>query len=330
MLERAHSLRERICTSRAFGEWPVLGVLLCKDTVEQCFGGRPVVEYLWEVQGVVPFLKVDRGVEEEHAGVQLMREIPDLDDIFVRAAADGIFGIKARSLIKQPDAEGIKAVVKQQLHVANLALANGLVPIIETEICVHCQKKAACERLLRDALLDALDTLADDELVMFRLTLPCEDNFYHVLAKHPNTLRVLALGGGLGQARACQMRARNADIAACLGRAFLEGLHVNQSQVDFESTLARTCRAMMEASRAGLALDYSSDDLEDRKLNLQPAAARTNSMASTNTGPLTPQKSFDDVLTKDDGDVDEVLPPFPSIWAQAGTMQLGSGKIGGA
>jgi len=253
MLDRAHAMRSRILSSPTFGGPRVLGAILFEDTVEHEICGLPAARYLWETKRVVPFLKVDRGLFEERGGVQLMRDVPQLDAVLDSAAAAGIFGTKTRSLIKSPNVDGIRALVHQQLDLARHVLARGLVPVLEPEVAVGCPEKARCEQLLLDVLLESLRSLGPDDRVIFRLTIPCEDDLYLPLVEHPNVLRVVALGGGLSQADVCARLARNRGVAACFSRAFLEGLHAGQTQEAFESTLEATCKVLLQASSGSAA-----------------------------------------------------------------------------
>jgi fructose-bisphosphate aldolase class I len=211
--------------------------------------GRPTADYLWEVKKVVPILKVDKGLEAEANGVQLMKPMPDLDKLLARAKAKGIFGTKMRSVIKQADPAGIKAIVDQQFAVARQIIAAGLVPIIEPEVDIRCPDKAAAEDLLKAELLARLDQLTPGQLVMLKLTLPEKDNLYVDLIAHESVLKVVALSGGYSRDEANQRLARQNGMVASFSRALTEGLTAQQSDADFDAALDESIESIYQASK---------------------------------------------------------------------------------
>ena len=245
MFDRIHEMRSRIITSPSFTGERILGAILFEDTMERQIEGRDTPEYLWSVKGVVPFLKVDKGLADEAHGAQVMRPMPDLDALLRRAVTKGVFGTKMRSVIKLADQAGVAAVVDQQFEVGRQILAAGLVPIIEPEVDIHSPQKAPAEALLKTAILRHLDSLDSDQPVMLKLTLPDEDGFYGELVDHPRVLRVVALSGGYSRAEANERLARNKGVIASFSRALTEGLSAQQSDVEFDAAIG----AIVEASR---------------------------------------------------------------------------------
>jgi fructose-bisphosphate aldolase class I len=248
MMDMMHAMRSRIVTSRAFDGRRVLAAILFEDTMDRTVDGRPTAEYLWNVKKVVPILKVDKGLEAEANGVQLMKPMPGLDALLDRARANGVFGTKMRSVIKQANPAGIRAVVDQQFEVAARILAKGLVPIIEPEVDIHCPDKAQAEQLLKQALLEKLDTVPADKKVMLKLTLPSQDNLYAECIAHPRVLRVVALSGGYSREEANQRLARQKGMIASFSRALTEGLSAQQSQDAFDSSLDQAIESIYQAS----------------------------------------------------------------------------------
>jgi fructose-bisphosphate aldolase class I len=248
MFDLVHQMRARIMTSPSFGKDRVLATILFEDTMDRLVDGRETVGYLWEVKGIVPFLKIDKGLQPEADGVQLMRPIPNLQPLLARARSLGVFGTKMRSFIRQPDRDGISAVVAQQFELAADVLATGLVPIIEPEIDIHSAGKAGAEQLLKAAIHDALASLPDGARVILKVSLPNEDDFYADTASNPQVLRVLALSGGFSRAEAVRILARNHSMIASFSRALLEGLDVGQSDGEFDSTLDASIEEIFEAS----------------------------------------------------------------------------------
>lgn len=248
MFGRIHEMRTRIITSPSFNGDRVLGAILFEQTMDREVDGRGTADYLWSAKGVVPFLKIDKGLEDEADGVQLMKPIPGLDELLGRAATKGIFGTKERSVIKVADAKGVDAIVDQQFDVGGQVLAAGLVPILEPEIDIHSPSKGEAEAQLKAAILDRLESLSDGQQVMFKVTLPDEDGFYRDLAAHPKVLRVVALSGGYSQEEACARLARNPGVIASFSRALTEGLSAQQSDEEFDAALDAAIKAIFEAS----------------------------------------------------------------------------------
>jgi fructose-bisphosphate aldolase, class I len=250
MMDLVHGMRSRIVTSRAFSGERLLAAILFEDTMDREIEGRPTAEYLWQARKVVPILKVDKGLESEANGVQLMKPMPALEALLDRAKAKGIFGTKMRSVIKQANAEGIRAVVDQQFEVAARILAKGLVPIIEPEVDIHCPDKARAEELLKAAIVTKLDALPDDQRVMLKLTIPDKDNLYADLIAHPRVLRVVALSGGYSRAEANERLARQKGMVASFSRALTEGLTAQQSQGEFDAALDESIESIYQASKS--------------------------------------------------------------------------------
>jgi fructose-bisphosphate aldolase class I len=249
MMDLIHQMRSRIITSPAFTGQRILAAILFENTMDREIEGRPTADYLWEVKKVVPILKVDKGLEAEANGVQLMKPMPDLDKLLARAKAKGIFGTKMRSVIKQADPAGIKAIVDQQFAVARQIIAAGLVPIIEPEVDIRCPDKAAAEDLLKAELLAHLDELTPGQLVMLKLTLPEKDNLYADLIAHENVLKVVALSGGYSRDEANQRLARQNGMVASFSRALTEGLTAQQSDAEFNAALDESIESIYQASK---------------------------------------------------------------------------------
>ena len=250
MFDLMHAMRSRIVTSASFGGDRVLGAILFEMTMDRQVEGVDTASYLWDRKQVVPFLKVDKGLAEERDGVQLMKPIDGLDKLLARAVGKGIFGTKMRSVVKLADEAGITALVAQQFEVGRQIVAAGLVPIIEPEVDIHSPQKAEAEALLATAIAAELDALADDQLVMLKLTLPEADGFYQDLVDHPNVLRVVALSGGYTRDDANARLARNPGVIASFSRALTEGLSAQQSDEEFDRTLDRSIAGIYEASIA--------------------------------------------------------------------------------
>jgi len=248
MMDLIHAMRARIITSPSFNGDRVLAAILFEDTMDRDILGRPTAQYLWEVKQVVPILKVDKGLEAEANGVQLMKPMPDLDRLLSRAKAKGIFGTKMRSVIKQGNAAGIRAVVDQQFEVAGQIIAAGLVPIIEPEVDIKCPDKAAAEDLLKAAIMTRLEALPSGQQVMLKLTLPNQDNLYADCIAHPRVLKVVALSGGYSRDEANARLARQHNMVASFSRALTEGLSVQQSDAEFNAALDRAIESIFQAS----------------------------------------------------------------------------------
>ncbi len=250
MFQAMHDMRARIILADAFTSDKVIGAILFERTMDGKINGKPVADVLWEDRGVVPFLKIDKGLEDEAQGVQLLKPMPGLDALLARAAKAGIFGTKERSVIHSADAAGIDAVVAQQIEVAKTVCAAGLVPIIEPEVNIHSDSKAAAEEMLAESLARHLDGLNADQIVMLKLTIPDEAGLYDALADHPNVLRVVALSGGYSTDDACARLSQNPKMIASFSRALTEGLNVSMSDTEFEAALGANIRKIYDASVA--------------------------------------------------------------------------------
>ena len=249
MMDLIHAMRTRIITSPSFNGDRVLAAILFENTMDREILGRPTADYLWDVKKVVPILKVDKGLQDEADGVQLMKPMPGLDQLLARAKAKGIFGTKMRSVIKQANAAGIKAVVAQQFEVARQIIAAGLVPIIEPEVDIKCPDKAGAEDLLKAEIMAQLDKLPEGQLVMLKLTIPSRDNLYADCIKHPRVLKVVALSGGYSRADANEKLARQHGMVASFSRALTEGLTAQQSDAEFDKALDAAIESIYQASR---------------------------------------------------------------------------------
>jgi fructose-bisphosphate aldolase, class I len=249
MFTIVHEMRTRMITSPAFNGERIIGAILFENTMDRDIHGQPAGNYLWNVKDVVPFLKVDKGLDAEKEGVQLMKPIPALATLLEKAKSKRIFGTKMRSFIKQANAAGIKAIVDQQFELATQIIAAGLMPIVEPEIDIHCPEKAKAEDLLKAAILGKLNELPQGQMVMLKLTLPEQPNFYSDLVKHPKVLRVVALSGGYSRDEANNRLRRNHGIVASFSRALAEGLSAQQSAAEFNATLDKSIQSIFEASK---------------------------------------------------------------------------------
>src|SRR5882757_1076764 len=229
MFALVHEMRTRVITSPSFTGERIIAAILFENTMDRDIEGQPTADYLWNVKQVVPFLKVDKGLADEKDGVRLMKPMPQLAALLDKAKAKRIFGTKMRSFIHQANAAGIKEIVEQQFAVAAQILAAGLVPIVEPEVDIHCPEKAKAETLLRACLLEQLNKLPPGQLVMLKITLPEEDDFYVDCVRHPNALRVVALSGGYSLKEGNDRLRRNHGVVASFSRALLEGLLLQQS-----------------------------------------------------------------------------------------------------
>jgi fructose-bisphosphate aldolase class I len=248
MFAEVQAMRARIMQAPDFTSEKVIGAILFERTMGEVVAGKPVPHYLWEERGIVPFLKVDKGLAAEAHGVQLMKPMPDLGDLLARARAAGIFGTKMRSVINAADAAGIKAVVEQQFEVGNQIRAAGLVPIIEPEVNIHATDKAEAETILLAALEAAIDALEGDAPIMLKLTIPTQDGLYAGLAAKPRVLRAVALSGGYTTDDACARLARNPGMIASFSRALTEGLSKKQSDAEFNAALGANIDKIYRAS----------------------------------------------------------------------------------
>ncbi|WP_282076601.1 fructose bisphosphate aldolase [Epibacterium ulvae] len=249
MFGEIHKMRTRIITSPAFAKEKVLGAILFEKTMDNVIDGTPVAQYLWDSCGVVPFLKVDKGLDAEANGVQVMKPMPDLDALLARAKDAGIFGTKMRSVIKEANVEGIKSVVAQQFEVGKQIAAAGLVPIIEPEVDIHSTTKGEAEVLLKGEILNQLNALEEGTKVALKLTIPTEAGIYDALADHPAVVRVVALSGGYSTADACEKLAQNSKMIASFSRALTEGLNVAMSEDEYNAALGANISKIYDASR---------------------------------------------------------------------------------
>ena len=250
MFSVIHEMRSRIITSPSFTGDRIIGAILFENTMDRTIDGRDSVDYLWSVKGVVPFLKVDKGLADESDGVQMMKPIPGLDDLLERAVAKGVFGTKMRSVVKLANDAGIQSIVQQQFEIGRQILGHGLIPILEPEVDIKSPDKAGAETMLRDSIFESLDRLGPDDQLMFKLTLPEEDNFYLKLTEHPNVVRVVALSGGYSREEANRRLARQKGVVASFSRGLTEGLSAGQSDEEFDAALDASIASIYEASIA--------------------------------------------------------------------------------
>ncbi|MCI5110778.1 MAG: fructose bisphosphate aldolase [Marivita sp.] len=249
MFSLIHEMRCRIMTAPDFTSDKVLGAILFERTMRDTVEGVPVPTYLWENRGVVPFLKIDKGLEDKADGAQIMKPMPGLEALLADAKAMGVFGTKERSVIHEANAAGIKAVVAQQFEVAKTVCNAGLVPIIEPEVDINSPTKAEAEAILKQEIAAHLDALGDGETVMLKLTIPTVDGLYVDLADHPKVLRVVALSGGYSTDDACERLARNPKMIASFSRALAEGLSKQQSDAEFNAALGANIDKIFNASK---------------------------------------------------------------------------------
>ncbi|MES1966070.1 fructose bisphosphate aldolase [Psychrobacter sp. AH5] len=249
MFDLVHEMRARIMTCDCFDDKRVLGAILFEDTMEREVNGKPTANYLWEDKNIVPFLKVDKGLAEQMSGVQVMRPIPNLDLLLDKAKNYPVFGTKMRSVIYEPNVDGIELVVQQQFDVAKQILSKGLMPIVEPEVNIDSAEKHDCELLLKADILRHLEYLDEGHQVMLKLTLPEESGFYQQLIDHPKVLKVVALSGGYSRHKACEKLKQNPGMIASFSRAFTEGLSKQQSDKEFADTINTSIEEIYEASK---------------------------------------------------------------------------------
>ena len=247
MYDLVHKMRVRIMSSSVFNGKKVLGAILFERTMDGEAHGQPVPAYLWS-KGVVPFLKIDKGLADEANGVQLMKPMPELDDLLARGVQKGIFGTKERSVIHLANPAGIAEVVAQQFEVAKQVLSHGLMPIIEPEVSIKSAERGAADELLRDEILRHLDLLPEGSEVMLKLSIPEKPGTFNVLIDHPRVLRVVALSGGFSRGDACRELARNPGMIASFSRALLEDLRQDTSEEEFDRSLSEAIDEIYEAS----------------------------------------------------------------------------------
>lgn len=248
MFAEMQKMRERIILAPDFTSDKVIGAILFERTLHEKIDGMPVAQFLWEKKRIVPFLKIDKGLEDEADGVQQMKPMPGLDELLAQAKSMGLFGTKARSVIQGADAAGIKANVAQQFEVGRQVCAAGLVPILEPEVNIKSPTKAEAEAMMRDEILAQLDALSQDEDVMLKLTLPSEANFFDVLADHPRVIRVVALSGGYSTDEASALLAQNDKMIASFSRALTEGLKKQMSDAEFATAIGSNIDQIYRAS----------------------------------------------------------------------------------
>ena len=251
MYNLIHEMRTRIVKSPNFIGQKVVGAILFEDTMDREFEGKSAPTYLWKNRGVVPFLKVDTGLLDTADDVQLLKTIPNLDNLLVRATKLGIFGTKMRSVIHAANRDGIYQVVAQQFEIGRQIASQGLVPILEPEVNITIADKARAEKILKAALIEQLDNLPSNQSVMLKLTLPEVPNHYFELCKHPRVLSVVALSGGYSRAEANERLAQNKSVIASFSRALTEGLSAQQNDGEFDQTLSKTINEIKQASISG-------------------------------------------------------------------------------
>lgn len=247
MFDLIHEMRSRIIKSKAFTSKRILGAILFEKTMERKVEGKYTAEYLWEDKKITAFLKVDKGLKEEEDDVQLMKDIPNLEEMLQRALKHGVFGTKMRSVIKCANVEGIKKIVKQQFEIGKIIASHGLVPILEPEVSIKANDKAKCEEILKEEILKELGKLKDEKL-MFKITLPEKANLYKEVIEHKNVVRVVALSGGYTREKANEMLAQNHAVVASFSRALVEGLNVHQSDSEFDKLLDESIESVYQAS----------------------------------------------------------------------------------
>jgi len=248
MFAIVHQMRTRMITSPGFNGERIIGAILFENTMDRDIESQPTGDYLWNVKHVVPFLKVDKGLDAEKDGVQLMKPMPALGALLEKAKAKRIFGTKMRSFIKQANPAGIKDIVSQQFDLAGQIIAAELIPIVEPEVDIHCPEKTRAEALLRSAILEKLAQLPAGQLVMLKLTLPEQDNFYADFVAHPKVLRAVALSGGYSREEANDRLRRNHGVIASFSRALAEGLSAQQSDAEFNAVLDKSIQSIFDAS----------------------------------------------------------------------------------
>lgn len=248
MFDLVHEMRTRIITSPAFTSEHILGAILFKKTMDRTIDGRFSAAYLWEEKGIIPFLKVDEGLVAVADGVQLMKPFSDLEGLLKQAIEKNIFGTKMRSLIKEANPTGIKKIAEQQFEIGKQIAKMGLVPILEPEVDINSTSKEASEALLKEEILTQLSALDDDVKLMFKLTIPTEDDFYRDLTDDPHVVRVVALSGGYTQKEAAEKLAQNHGLIASFSRALTEGLTADQTDAEFNETLAHSIQVIYDAS----------------------------------------------------------------------------------
>jgi fructose-bisphosphate aldolase class I len=248
MFDLVHQMRTRVITSPSFTDKRIIAAILFEDTMDRDIERQPTADYLWNVKHVVPFLKVDKGLQPEKDGVQLMKSMPELAALLDRGKSKRIFGTKMRSVIKHANSAGVRNIVTQQFEIAAQITAVGLIPIIEPEVDIHCPEKAQAEALLKLGILDKLNGLSAGQEVMLKLTLPEQSDFYTEFVRHPGIVRVVALSGGYTREEANDRLRKNHGVVASFSRALLEGLSVHQTDAEFNALLDASIQSIYEAS----------------------------------------------------------------------------------
>ena len=248
MFDLVHEMRTRIIKSPSFTGEKIIGAILFEKTIERKIDDKFTADYLWEEKGIVPFLKVDKGLQPEANGVQLMKDIPTLDELLKKGIEKHIFGTKMCSVIKSANEEGIKAIVAQQFDIAKKILSYGLIPIIEPEVDIHSVDKEKCEEILKKEIFANLDKLDKDQKIMLKLTIPSVEGFYSDVIAHDNVLRVVALSGGYTRVDSNEKLAKNPGLIASFSRALTEGLNVDQTQKEFDDLLEESIDGIYQAS----------------------------------------------------------------------------------
>ncbi len=247
MFDLIHAMRTRVMKSKEFTSEKIVGVILFEQTMNRKIDDMYTSEYLWK-KNILSFLKVDKGLKDLENGVQLMKDIPGLEDTLDVAVERGIFGTKMRSVIKEANEEGIKEIVKQQFEIAKIIANKGLVPIIEPEVDINAPDKEKCEEILRNYVMEELGKLDDDTKVMFKFTIPSVDNYYSEVMEDKHVVKVVALSGGYEREDACERLSRNKGMIASFSRALLEGLNVNDTEEEFDKKLADSIDMIYQAS----------------------------------------------------------------------------------
>ena len=248
MFAKVHEMRSRIITAPPFSGDKIIGAILFEKTMDSEVEGKPTAQYLWEELGVVPFLKIDKGLADEEDGVQVMKPMPTLEELLLRGKEKGIFGTKMRSCIHKASPEGIAEVVRQQFEIGNIVLSHGMVPIIEPEVNIHASDKAECEEILKSEILKQLAALEDGYQIMLKLTLPEKPNFFKELIEHKNVMQVVALSGGYDLEEACTRLAKNDGMIASFSRALTNDLRADQSDEEFNAALKNAIDKIYQAS----------------------------------------------------------------------------------
>jgi len=252
MFDKIHEMRSRIVTSPSFSGDRILGAILFEKTMNLEISGKGSAQYLWQEKQVVPFLKVDKGLEDEKNGVQLMKPIPGLEELLRQAIKKEVFGTKMRSVIKNANESGVAAIVKQQFEIAKIIIAAKLVPIIEPEVDIHCETKAEAEQMLLEHLMDHIEQLSPDQKVLLKLTIPNGNNLFARCINHPNVIRVFALSGGYSRDEANSRLSLNKGMSASFSRALTEGLSAQQSDEEFNLMLDSSIESIYQASITGI------------------------------------------------------------------------------